>query len=108
MWDRLDERSEAADERVDRLTNILDRLDERHSDFAAKLKQIKHVAASEAKFTRTQKAIKKKVILNMEDDESKIDGDLANARLKFVSLKNHIARLEDAVSSPCIDLSSLP
>ncbi len=97
IWDKLDQRREAADERVDRLTAILDRHDERLTKLSEAFRRFKRDIAAESKHSRTGKHIARRRILALENDEEKADQDLAEARLKFINLKNQLTRLENQV-----------
>lgn len=97
LWDRLDQRREAADAAVEKLTDIVDELDEQQTTLNNAFKVFKREIASEAKNSRTGKPIPKRQIFSLEDDEEKVDKDLAEARLKFITLKNQLARLEKQI-----------
>jgi len=96
-WDQLDQRREEADAKIDRLTSILDRHDERLVKLTDTFRMFKRATALEATHSATRRKIDKQVLLSLEEREQKVDRDLAEARLRYINVTNYLAKLEKSI-----------
>jgi hypothetical protein len=94
-WDRLDERREAADAKVSALTAVLDKHDEKMTRLQDAFRTFRREVAAQAVHSKTGRMISRKKLLSLEEEEENVEKVVAEARLKCITLREQIQRLQN-------------
>ena len=97
IWDKLEERTEEADEQLDRLTVKLEKEDKKAQQLSQAFRRFKREISRESRWSMNGNPIKFKRILAYEALEEQKDTLVGEVRLKHIMLTNQVKSLENQV-----------